>query len=206
MSHLPLSRRHFLAGGTAAAVVGLDSLGQASAIRSAGEKLNVALVGVGKGSVGGVLNLPRVARENVVALCDIDEQNAGPNFEKFPRARRWTDFRRMLDKQKDIDAVVVSTPDHSHATIAITAMRHGKHVYCEKPLARTIGEVRRMREVARETKVVTQMGNHGTYEPTFRKAVEIIQSGAIGQVTQVHTWSETSPCEPARPWNGTVRR
>lgn len=85
MSHLPLSRRHFLAGGTAAAVVGLDSLGQASAIRSAGEKLNVALVGVGKGGVGGVLNLPRVARENVVALCDIDEAVCRAEFREIPQ-------------------------------------------------------------------------------------------------------------------------
>tara|TARA_B100000029_G_scaffold188703_2_gene186379 strand:+ start:1211 stop:2539 length:1329 start_codon:yes stop_codon:yes gene_type:complete len=202
MTHPPLSRRHFLGGGVAAATASLDSLSRASAIRSAGEKLNIALVGVGKRSVGGVLNLPRVARENVVALCDIDEQYAGPNFEKFPGARRWSDFRRMLDKQKDIDAVVVSTPDHSHAAIAIAAMRHGKHVYCEKPLARTIGEVRRMRAVARETKVATQMGNHGTYEPTFRRAIEIIQSGAIGQVTQVHTWSD----RPLAFWKQSIAR
>ena len=135
-------------------------------------------------------------------MCDIDEQYAGPIFEKYPKAKRWTDFRRMLDRQKDIDAVVVSTPDHSHAVIAITAMRHGKHVYCEKPLARCIGEVRQMREVARQTKVATQMGNHGTYEPSFRRAVEIIQSGAIGQVTQVHTWSD----RPLSFWKQSVAR
>ena len=190
MNRHTLSSRRFLAAGAAATTAGLESLAHAYPIRSANEKLNIAMVGVGKGGVGGVLNLPRMARENIVAMCAIDEQYAGPNFEKYPKAKRWTDFRRMLDRQKDIDAVVVSTPDHSHAVIAITAMRHGKHVYCEKPLARCIGEVRRMREVARQTKVVTQMGNHGTYEPSFRRAVEIIQSGAIGQVTQVHTWSD----------------
>jgi len=197
-----LSRRRFLAAGAAATTAGLESLAHAYPIRSANEKLNIAMVGVGKGGVGGVLNLPRMARENIVAMCDIDEQYAGPNFEKYPKAKRWTDFRRMLDRQKDIDAVVVSTPDHSHAVIAITAMRHGKHVYCEKPLARCIGEVRQMREVARETKVATQMGNHGTYEPSFRRAVEIIQSGAIGQVTQVHTWSD----RPLSFWKQSVAR
>ncbi len=202
MNKQTVSRRHFLAAGAVATTAGLESLAHASPIRSANDQLNIALVGVGKGGVGGVLNLPRMAGENIVAMCDVDQQYAGPNFEKYPKARRWTDFRRMLDRQKDIDAVVVSTPDHSHAVIAITAMRHGKHVYCEKPLARTIGEVRRMREVARETKVATQMGNHGTYEPTFRKAVEIIQSGAIGQVTQVHTWSD----RPLSFWKQSVAR
>ena len=202
MNRNTLSRRRFLAAGAAATTASLESLAHAYPIRSANEKLNIAMVGVGKGGVGGVLNLPRMARENIVAMCDIDEQYAGPNFEKYPKAKRWTDFRRMLDRQKDIDAVVVSTPDHSHAVIAITAMRHGKHVYCEKPLARCIGEVRRMREAARETKVATQMGNHGTYEPSFRRAVEIIQSGAIGQVTQVHTWSD----RPLSFWKQSVAR
>ena len=202
MNRHTLSRRRFLAAGAAATTAGLESLAHAYPIRSANEKLNIAMVGVGKGGVGGVLNLPRMARENIVAMCDIDEQYAGPNFEKYPKAKRWTDFRRMLDRQKDIDAVVVSTPDHSHAVIAITAMRHGKHVYCEKPLARCIGEVRQMREVARQTKVATQMGNHGTYEPSFRRAVEIIQSGAIGQVTQVHTWSD----RPLSFWKQSVTR
>ena len=202
MNRHTLSRRRFLAAGAAATTAGLESLAHAYPIRSANEKLNIAMVGVGQGGVGGVLNLPRMARENIVAICDIDEQYAGPNFEKYPKAKRWTDFRRMLDRQKDIDAVVVSTPDHSHAVIAVTAMRHGKHVYCEKPLARCIGEVRRMREVARQTKVATQMGNHGTYEPSFRRAVEIIQSGAIGQVTQVHTWSD----RPLSFWKQSVTR
>ena len=202
MNRHTLSRRRFLAAGAAATTAGLESMAHAYPIRSANEKLNIAMVGVGQGGVGGVLNLPRMARENIVAMCAIDEQYAGPNFEKYPKAKRWTDFRRMLDRQKDIDAVVVSTPDHSHAVIAVTAMRHGKHVYCEKPLARCIGEVRQMREVARETKVATQMGNHGTYEPSFRRAVEIIQSGAIGQVTQVHTWSD----RPLSFWKQSVAR
>ena len=94
-----LSRRRFLAAGAAATTAGLESLAHAYPIRSANEKLNIAMVGVGKGGVGGVLNLPRMARENIVAMCDIDEQYAGPNFEKYPKAKRWTDFRRMLDRR-----------------------------------------------------------------------------------------------------------
>ncbi len=108
----------------------------------------------------------------------------------------------MLDEQKDIDAVVVSTSDHTHAIISIAAMLRGKRVYCAKPLARTIGEVRQMRKVAAASKVVTQMGNHGTYEPSFRRAVEIIQSGAIGGVTEVHTWSD----RPFDYWKHSIAR
>jgi predicted dehydrogenase len=195
------SRRRFLETQLALAG-GVWTSSQPAAARSASEKLNIAVIGAGTGSVGGVLNLPRVSTENIVAICDIDSKYAGPNFEKYPSARRWKDYRRMLDGQKDIDAVVVSTPDHSHAIISIAAMRRGKHVYCEKPLARTIGEVRQMRTVRAETGVATQMGNHGTYEPSFRRAVEIIQSGAIGDVAEVHTWSD----RPLKYWKQSVAR
>ncbi|MBQ17491.1 MAG: hypothetical protein CMJ65_10235 [Planctomycetaceae bacterium] len=200
MNPARVSRRNFLA--SAVATSGLAAASLPVDAGSPNEKLNIAVVGAGTGSVGGALNLPRISHENVVAICDIDEKYAGPNFEKYPAARRWRDFRRMLDRQKDIDAVVVSTPDHSHAAIAISAMRQGKHVYCEKPLARTIGEVRRMRTVARETRVATQMGNHGTYEPSFRRAVEIVRSGAIGRVTEVHTWSD----RPSKYWKQSIPR
>jgi hypothetical protein len=195
------TRRQFLHS-TALLASGVWSSRALAASRSANEKLNVALVGVGVGGVGGVLNLPRVSGENIVALCDIDEKYAGPNLAKYPQARKWKDYRKMLDRQKEIDAVVVSTPDHSHALISIAAMRRGKHVYCEKPLARTIGEVRRMRRVFAETKVATQMGNHGTYEPSFRRAVEIVQSGALGAVTEVHTWSD----RPLKYWKQSIAR
>ena len=186
----------------AAIAAGVWTATEAAASTAASEKLNIAIIGAGKGGVGGVLNLPRVSGENIVAICDIDTKYAGPNLEKYPRARQWTDFRRMLDRQKDIDAVVVSTPDHTHAVISIAAMRRGKYVYCEKPLARTIGEVRQMRKVFAETHVATQMGNHGTYEPSFRRAVEIVQSGALGDVTQVHTWSD----RPLNYWKQSVAR
>ena len=195
------NRRRFLQT-NAALAAGVWSSVSAAASSAPSEKLNIAMIGAGTGSVGGVLNLPRVSGENIVAICDIDEKYAGPNFEKYSAARRWCDYRQMLDKQKDIDAVVVSTPDHSHAIISIAAMRRGKHVYCEKPLARTIGEVRQMRKVWAETKVATQMGNHGTYEPSFRRGVEIVQSGALGSVTEVHTWSD----RPLNYWKQSIPR
>ncbi|MCH2124448.1 MAG: Gfo/Idh/MocA family oxidoreductase [Pirellulaceae bacterium] len=158
--------------------------------RSAGDKLNVAVVGAGKGSVGGVANLPAMGNENVVAICDIDDQYAGEAFEKNPQARRWKDYRQMLEQQKDIEAVVVSTPDHTHAPISLMAMRMGKHVYCEKPLARTIYEARLMAETAKATGVVTQMGNQGTSHAHFLTGVRAIQSGALGQVREVQCWTD----------------
>lgn len=195
------TRRRFLQTNLAV-TAGVWASASIAAPKSANEKLNIAIIGAGTGSVGGVLNLPRVSGENIVAICDIDEKYAGPNFEKYPGARRWSDYRRMLDKQRDIEAVVISTPDHSHAVISIASMRRGKHVYCEKPLARTIGEVRQMRRVFAETKVATQMGNHGTYEPSFRRGVEIVQSGALGNVTEVHTWSD----RPLNFWKQSIAR
>lgn len=196
-----LSRRNYLKT-NAVLAAGVWSATSPAVSRAANDKLNIAIIGAGKGGVGGVLNLPRVSSENIVAICDIDHQYAGPSLEKYPEARRWIDYRRMFDGQKNIDAVVVSTPDHSHALISIAAMRRGKHVYCEKPLARTIGEVRQMRKVAAENKVATQMGNHGTYEPSFRRAVEMIRSGAIGTVTEVHTWSD----RPLDYWKQSIPR
>jgi hypothetical protein len=195
------SRRSFLETNVAV-LAGVWASASIAAPTSANEKLNIAIIGAGTGGVGGVLNLPRVSGENIVAICDIDEKYAGPNFEKYPGARRWSDYRQMLDRQKDIDAVVVSTPDHSHAVISIAAMRRGKHVYCEKPLARTIGEVRRMRKVSAETKVATQMGNHGTFDPSFRRGVEIVRSGVLGNITEVHTWSD----RPLDYWKQSIPR
>ncbi|MBM4029929.1 MAG: Gfo/Idh/MocA family oxidoreductase, partial [Planctomycetes bacterium] len=126
---------------------------------SANNKLNIAGIGVG-GQGGG--NMNALGGENIVALCDVDDERAAGTFNKFPNARKHKDFRRMLDKEhKNIDAVMIATPDHCHAPAAIRAMRLGKHVYCEKPMAHTIYESRRMTEVARQMKVVTQMGQGG---------------------------------------------
>jgi predicted dehydrogenase len=154
--------------------------------RDANEKLNIAIVGAG--GQGGV-NLNAVSSENIVALCDVDDKRAASAFTKYPNVKKYTDFRKMLDEQKDIDAVVVSVPDHMHAQISIRAMRLGKHVYCEKPLAHSLDEVRLVRQTATRARVATQLGNHGTASAAFRQNVEIIQSGALGAIKEVHVWS-----------------
>ena len=150
-------------------------------------KLNVACIGCG-GRGGG--NIDGVASENIVALCDVDENQAKGKREKFPDARFFTDFRVMLDRMgRQIDAVVVSTPDHTHAVAAAMALRMGKHVYCEKPLTHTIHEARVLRDLARKAGVATQMGNQGTASSGMRESVEVLRAGAIGQVYEIHVWS-----------------
>jgi predicted dehydrogenase len=154
--------------------------------RSTNEKLNVACIGVGG---RGAANLNAVAREgeNIVALCDVDEERAGSAFDRFPKARKYYDFRKMLDEmEKQIDAVVVSTPDHTHAGPSVMALRMGKHVYCEKPLAHNVYEARLMAQVAAESKVATQLGTQHHARSTHRRVVELIQSGAIGRVREAH--------------------
>ena len=157
------------------------------------DKLAIGIIGAGG---RGWDNLQEVQSERIVALADVDDERASEAFKKFPDAKRYRDFREMLDKEKSLDAVVVSTPDHMHAFAAITAMRHGLHVYCEKPLARTIYEARRMREVAQETGVVTQMGQQGHALEGSRRAVEVVRSGAIGDVRELHVWTD----RPAGWW------
>jgi len=149
------------------------------------EKLNIAGIGIGGRGEG---DLDEVGSENIVALCDVDEAYAGRVFAKYPKARKWRDFRTMLDEQKDIDAVVIATPDHTHAVIAMAAIRRGKHVYCEKPLAHSIWECRQLAEAAREAGVATQLGNQGQATETNRLVSEILWDGAIGAVREVHAW------------------
>jgi predicted dehydrogenase len=149
--------------------------------------LNLGIIGAGG---RGFENLKAVRSENIVALCDVDDANAAEAYKTFPNAKRYKDYREMLEKEKSIDAVTVSIPDHSHAMAAITAMRDGKHVYCEKPLARTIWEARMMRKVAAETGVMTQMGQQGHAFEGSRQAVEVIRSGAIGDVHEIHVWTD----------------
>ena len=146
----------------------------------------------------GTNNLLNVAKtDNIVALCDCDESAAAKaarvqrrtTLDKFPKATDYKDFRVMLEKQKDIDAVLVATPDHTHAVIAMAAMQLGKHVYVQKPLTRTISEARALTEAARKYKVVTQMGNQGHSEEGLRLMQEWFEAGAIGQVREVHCWT-----------------
>jgi predicted dehydrogenase len=161
--------------------------------QSANGRLNVA--GIGIGSMGGG-DVDAVAGEgqNIVALCDVDAKYAAAKFEQYPNAKRFTDFRVMLDRMgNEIDAVIIGTPDHTHAAIALHAMRRGKHVYCEKPLAHTVTEVRRMMEVARETGVVTQLGNQGHSSGDIRRLCEWVWDGAIGPVSEVHAGCDAFP-------------
>jgi predicted dehydrogenase len=150
------------------------------------DKLNIAGIGVG-GQGGG--DLGQMTTENIVALCDVDWERAARTFQKYPGAKRYKDFREMLDKQKDIDAVVVATPDHVHAAAVMDAFRHGKHVYCEKPLTQTLYEARLLTEAARTAGVATQMGNQGHAMESIRLLCEWIWDGAIGEVREVHAWS-----------------
>ena len=156
----------------------------------ANEKLNLAFVGAGGRGAALVDEFAKLG-ENIVALCDVDWRHAAGTFQKFPDAKRYKDFRKMLDELANaIDAVVVATPDHTHAVASIAAMKLGKHVYCEKPLTWCIGEARIMREVAQQKKVATQMGNQGLASSGTRRLVEIIRAGAIGRITEVHLWTD----------------
>ena len=136
--------------------------------------MNIAGIGVGGKGASDVAN---VDSENIVALCDVDENNAAGTFKKYPQAKRYKDFRVMLEKEgRHIDAVTVSTPDHMHAPAAVMAMKMRKHVYCQKPLTHTVYEARVMAEVARKYKVATQMGNQGHSNPETRRLVELDSS------------------------------
>jgi predicted dehydrogenase len=156
-----------------------------------GEKLNIAVIGIND---RGAANVTGVEHENIVALCDVDEAWSGKTREKFPKANFFTDYRKMFDKvAKEIDAVVVSTPDHSHALPASIAMTLDKHVYCEKPLAPCVNEARYLRNLAERKKLVTQMGTQIHAGENYRRVVEIVQSGKLGSVKRVQVWNNSKP-------------
>jgi predicted dehydrogenase len=182
-----ITRRHFL--GAAAAAWATVTIVPRHAVAGSGqtppsEKLNLAGIGVGGQGRG---DLEAVSSQNIVALCDVDTRRAGGTFQRFPRAKVYRDFRKMFDDmEKQIDAVVVATPDHTHAVAAMAAIRRGKHVYCEKPLAHSVHEVRELMKAAQEHKVVTQLGNQGHSFDTIRQFCEWIWDGAIGRVHTIH--------------------
>lgn len=186
---LNTSRRKFLktSSGVAAGFMVLPSWVALAGPGAPSNKLNIA--GIGVGGQGG-WDIDEVKSENIVALCDVDSAYAAKTFDKFPKAARYKDFRVMLDKEKSIDAVVVGTPDHLHAAVSMAAIRHGKHVYCEKPLTRTVHEARALTTAAKEAKVATQMGNQGMAFEGNRLINEWLWDGAIGQVREVHVWSD----------------
>ena len=188
LRQVKISRRDFMNVAAAAAaftVVPRSVLG-GPGNTAASDKLNIAGVGIGG---MGKSNVRACESENIVALCDVDWDYAAGAFKQYPDARKWKDYRKMLDEQKDIDAVVIATPDHSHAVVAMEAMKRGKHVYVQKPLTRTVWEARMLTEAARKYKVATQMGNQGHSGDGVRLICEWIWNGAIGDVTEVHAWT-----------------
>ena len=185
-----MSRRKFLATGTGAASVFSIVPGYvvgANGQTPPSEKLNIAGIGFGGMGQG---NIRGCMKENIVALCDVDSKYAWRMFNKFSKAARYVDYRVMLEKQKDIDAVIIATPDHTHAVITMAALQAGKHIYCQKPLTHTVYEARTITEAARESKVQTQMGNQGHSSGPIRMVREWIQSGSIGDVKEVHAWTD----------------
>src|SRR5438105_2332402 len=176
------TRRRFLQATAATAL--LAPLTRAE--QQPSEKLNVAIVGV-TGQGGYDLGQVVGAGVNIVALCDVDERLAGPVREKYPKAVFNVDFRKIVNR-KEVEAVVIATPDHTHAPITMAALRAGKHVYCEKPLTHTVFEARTVAETAAKMKRVTQMGTQIHAGSNYRRVVELIQAGAIGTVKEVHTW------------------
>ena len=180
-----LSRRAFLRNTTlvlgAAAAAPAFLRGQ-----NLNTKINCACIGVGgKGSS----DTAGCAKENIVALCDADTGTLDKAGVKYPKAQRFQDFRKLFEKVKEIDAVTVSTPDHMHAPASVMAMKMGKHVFCQKPLTHSVYEARMMRQLAKDKKLATQMGNQGSAGAGLRRAVEVVQAGVIGPVRQLHVWS-----------------
>ncbi len=158
---------------------------------AANDRLNIASIGVGG---RGWADIQGVKSENIVALCDVDQRKAGQAYKEFPSAKRYRDFRKMLDEMEGgIDAVTVGTPDHTHAVACMDAMRRGKHVYCEKPLAHSVFEIRELQKAAKKHKVITQVGNQGHSAETIRMFCEWIWDGAIGKVTEVHAACSAFP-------------
>jgi len=207
------NRRRFLQT-TAATGVGFWVAGNTLAddSQSPNEKIRFACIGVGgKGSSD---SEDAGKNGDVVAICDIDGKRLNSAAEKFPKAKKYSDYRKMLDEMgKDIDAVTVSTPDHSHAPASLLVMRMGKHCFCQKPLTHALYEARLMGKVAQDMKVATMMGNQGTAESGLRKAAALVQAGAIGDVSEVHVWTnrpiwpqggswpEDAKCPPYVNWD-----
>ncbi len=189
MNCRPWKRREFLgrtsvAAAATAAIVPRRVLGGPQQSPPS-EKMNVAGIGVGG---MGAANLRNVESENIVALCDVDHTYAAKTFQRYPDAKRYVDYREMLDKETEIDGVVIATPDHTHAVISMAALRAGKHVYCQKPLTHDVYEARMLARAAKEAGVATQMGIQGHSGEGARLICEWIWAGLIGEVREVDAW------------------
>lgn len=199
------SRRHLLRSSALAASTAV--LGPAilrGADEAPSKKLNVAFVGPG-GRGKSLLKEYLVHGDNIVAFCDVDEKSAGEAKkqagEKGTKAKLYTDYRKLLDADKNLDAVVIATPDHWHYPLCKAFIEAGKHVYCEKPLTRTLGEAKALRDLAKShPNVITQTGNQGSAQASLRRSVELIKAGVLGQITEMHAWL------PAAGWTHGVNR
>lgn len=190
-----LSRRDLLKSTgalIAGSAIGLPAIASASTepnARRASDRVRFGIIGAG--GRGGANLASAASLGEIIAICDVDTDVRAKNLVDFPQASSFADFRVMLEAMRGkIDAVAVSTPDHCHAPAAALAMRMGYHVYCEKPLARTVGEVRALRDLAKKTRVITQMGNQGTAGNELRHTAAVIKAGHIGQVKEVHCWTD----------------
>jgi len=195
-----ISRRQFLQRSTlTAAGVWIGASANSFAKISPNEKLNIGVIGTANRAGQ---DLEGVSSENIVALCDIDDNFLAKAKLKHPKAATYNDFRKMLER-KDLDAVVVGTPDHFHAVATVAALKSGRHVYCEKPLTHTVSEVRIVAAATKKHKRITQMGNQIHATPHYRRVIELVQSGAIGTVHEVHCWAdynwETMPRPTGEP-------
>jgi predicted dehydrogenase len=186
--HKPNRRQVLQAAGAAVAVssIGYWSSSSLAQSKSPNEKLNLACIGTANRALD---DIKEVRHENIVALCDVDKNYLDQRLAEFPAARAYRDYREMLDKEANkIDAVVVATADHHHAPATVRALRAGKHVYCEKPLTHTVAEARLVAKLAKEKGLATQMGTQIHAGENYRRVVEMIQSGVIGDVTETHVW------------------
>lgn len=186
-----VSRREFVKNvAVASAFMILPSCASVKTARANG-KVNVAVIGAGGRGSASVRAIAKNPKAELVALCDVDNDRAAKIYAEFPKVKKYFDFRKMLDDMdKDIDAVVVATPDHMHFPISAWAMRMGKHVYCEKPLARTVWETRQMAKMAKKYGVKTQMGNQGHTKDGWRAAKELVDSGVLGEIEDVYSWTD----------------
>lgn len=198
MPHTPsthsASRRKFLKYAALAGAATAMPAVSFSRVLGANERLRVASVGTGGKGWSDLVATAASPHVEVTGLCDIDESTAhlGRAAEKYPQARRFTDWRKLLDDDKSFDALIVSTPDHMHAPVSLPAMQMGKHVQCQKPLTHTVHEARQMKLAAAKYGVVTQMGNQIQSHEAYRTAVQLVHSGTIGKVKEVHSWQSGS--------------
>jgi predicted dehydrogenase len=190
----PFTRRRFLSGAAASTAAFLVVPGSVLGLRGQtppSRRLNIAGIGIGGQGASDLDSIQKESPgENIVALCDADWRHAAHTFKRYPNAKQYKDYRKMLEEMKEIDAVVVGTPDHHHAPASMEAIKRGKHVYCEKPLTHSVWEARQVAEAARKAGVATQMGNQGAGSEETRRLCELIWHGAIGEVREAHIWTD----------------